>query len=342
MTDGSANSLLWESPSAVCVTGSTGYIGSWLVRSLLQRGYVVHATARDLWKAAQLQESVWECVGGELKLFRADMDEEGSYDEAMQGCTFVFHVAACMDFHAPSVDNDYVRREVLRAVVRGTLNVMKSCRRAGSVKRVVFTSSISTATARDSLGELKPHVDESSVVDVDSIWLHKPPGWVAAENAALRFAKDNGIEFISVVPTTVAGPFLTPHVPASIRVLLSPITNDPELLPIIQAVYARLGSISLVHVEDVVSAIIFLVAAPQAVAAEGRFLCSGESCNLACLARLLSHKALPLFSDESLPVVISSKKLTDLGFEFKHKASVIVRDAKEGCIQAGFLSNDSS
>ena len=31
----------------VCVTGATGYIGSWLVRSLLQQGYHVHATARD-------------------------------------------------------------------------------------------------------------------------------------------------------------------------------------------------------------------------------------------------------------------------------------------------------
>ena len=34
-------------PAAVCVTGSTGYVGSWLVRTLLRRGYRVHATARD-------------------------------------------------------------------------------------------------------------------------------------------------------------------------------------------------------------------------------------------------------------------------------------------------------
>ena len=34
-------------PAAVCVTGSTGYVGSWLVRTLLRRGYLVHATARD-------------------------------------------------------------------------------------------------------------------------------------------------------------------------------------------------------------------------------------------------------------------------------------------------------
>jgi len=30
-----------------CVTGATGYIGSWLVEALLQRGCTVHATVRD-------------------------------------------------------------------------------------------------------------------------------------------------------------------------------------------------------------------------------------------------------------------------------------------------------
>lgn len=32
----------------VCVTGGSGYIGSWLVRFLLERGYTVHATIKDL------------------------------------------------------------------------------------------------------------------------------------------------------------------------------------------------------------------------------------------------------------------------------------------------------
>ena len=31
----------------VCVTGASGFIGSWLVMKLLQRGYYVHATVRD-------------------------------------------------------------------------------------------------------------------------------------------------------------------------------------------------------------------------------------------------------------------------------------------------------
>lgn len=34
-------------PATYCVTGATGYIGSWLVEALLEKGYTVHVTVRD-------------------------------------------------------------------------------------------------------------------------------------------------------------------------------------------------------------------------------------------------------------------------------------------------------
>lgn len=36
-----------DSPVTVCVTGAAGFIGSWLVMRLLERGYIVRATVRD-------------------------------------------------------------------------------------------------------------------------------------------------------------------------------------------------------------------------------------------------------------------------------------------------------
>jgi nucleoside-diphosphate-sugar epimerase len=36
-----------SSGARVCITGAAGFIGSWLVRKLLERGYTVHATLRN-------------------------------------------------------------------------------------------------------------------------------------------------------------------------------------------------------------------------------------------------------------------------------------------------------
>ena len=38
----------------VCVTGGSGFIGSWLLRLLLRRGYTVHATVKNLRKKNSL------------------------------------------------------------------------------------------------------------------------------------------------------------------------------------------------------------------------------------------------------------------------------------------------
>ena len=121
-------------PPAVCVTGSTGYVGSWLVRTLLRRGYRVHATARDTGtysrfiiynlylilscdhgrgcRSVFVSGKAWQVFAGaveggdRLRVFRADMGEDGSFDAAVTGCVALFHVAASMELHvSPGHDN---------------------------------------------------------------------------------------------------------------------------------------------------------------------------------------------------------------------------------------------
>lgn len=45
-----------EENQRVCVTGSGGYIASWLVKFLLSRGYTVHGTVRDPCKEEETQK----------------------------------------------------------------------------------------------------------------------------------------------------------------------------------------------------------------------------------------------------------------------------------------------
>ncbi|XP_010241026.1 PREDICTED: dihydroflavonol 4-reductase isoform X1 [Nelumbo nucifera] len=323
-----------DSTVAFCVTGATGYIGSWLVKSLLQKGYKVHATARDPAKTSDIMSS-W-CGGDRLKVFKADLQEEGSFDEAVEGCDGVFHVAASMEFSVPVEDNidGYVRSNILKPSTKGTLNLLRACSKAKSVKRVVFTSSISTITAKDEAGKWRPKVDESCRVPIDHVWNLKASGWVYAlsklmsEEAAFQFADNYGLDVVSIIPTTVAGPFLTSAVPTSIQVLLSPITGDPEFYPILSAVHSRLGSISVVHIEDVCNAHIFLM---EEVAAKGPYICSAHSCTMGQLVHLLAQEH-PCFNKQrfceeensSVRSLISSRKLKALGFEYKYSLGDII------------------
>lgn len=48
--------------------------------------------------------SLWK-GGDQLRFFRADLHEEGSFDEAVKGCDGVFHVAASMQFNVNEKEN---------------------------------------------------------------------------------------------------------------------------------------------------------------------------------------------------------------------------------------------
>ncbi|KAE9621073.1 hypothetical protein Lal_00018966 [Lupinus albus] len=331
-----------------CVTGTNGYIGSWLVSALLQRGCIVHATVRDPEKSTHLL-SLW--AGGErLRLFKADLNEEGSFDEAIKGCDGVFHVAASMKFNVDYTQEnieDYVKTNILDPSIKGTLNLLKSCLKSISVKRVVLTSSISTITAKDSNGKWKSIVDESCQVETDIVWNTKASGWVyvlsklLSEEAAYKFAKENGIDLVSIITTTVGGPFFTTYVPASVKVLLSPITGETELANILSAVNARMGSIASVHIEDICRAHIFLM---ENAKAEGKYICRSQTCSLSKLLNVLgkeySNSNIKRTSEKNSDEVhceISSKKLIDLGFSYKHGLEDIIHQSIKSCIDFGYL-----
>ncbi|THF95813.1 hypothetical protein TEA_018228 [Camellia sinensis var. sinensis] len=79
----------------VCVTGGSGFIASWLVKLLLQRGYTVRASVRDP-SDPKKTEHLLALDGAKerLHLFKGNLLEEGSFDSMVNGCDGVFHTAS--------------------------------------------------------------------------------------------------------------------------------------------------------------------------------------------------------------------------------------------------------
>ncbi len=125
----------------VLVTGGTGFVASHLVARLLDEGYEVRATVRSLTNAAKVAPLRALAAGrpGSLTLFEADLLTPGAFDEAMEGCETVFHVAS--PFLVPEQITDG-EREVLEPARLGTQHVVAAIEATPSVRRMVMTSTV--------------------------------------------------------------------------------------------------------------------------------------------------------------------------------------------------------
>ncbi|GLT53967.1 hypothetical protein SLA2020_272010 [Shorea laevis] len=78
----------------VCVTGAGGFIASWIVKLLLEKGYTVKGTLRnpDDPKNAHLKEL--EGAKERLTLWKTDLLDYESLKAAIDGCDGVIHTAS--------------------------------------------------------------------------------------------------------------------------------------------------------------------------------------------------------------------------------------------------------
>ena len=128
----------------VAVTGAAGYLGGWVVVSLLERGYRVRACVRNADDEARagFLKAMPAYASGRLTVHSADLDQEGCFDEIFKGCNGVAHVSHVSGYD----DQDYVRRTCD--------HIIASVNGSGSVTRVVVTSSVAAVISEMDLQEI--------------------------------------------------------------------------------------------------------------------------------------------------------------------------------------------
>ena len=193
----------------VAVTGAAGFIGGWVVRRLLERGYRVRACVRDTENEDRVGflKAMPGYASGRLTLHAADLDNDGCFDDIFKGCQGVAHVSHVSSY----TDHEYVQRVCD--------HVIKSVNESGSVNRVIVTSSVAAVFSEMDLNELvrRPVLYEDRFPDeMNPRRTAESQGYsmgkVIAERAFAEAAAENGTwDAITCCPADNVGPIQSKH-----------------------------------------------------------------------------------------------------------------------------------
>src|SRR5215203_3113981 len=110
----------------ILITGGTGFLGAYIIKNLVEKGYPVRALRRSAKLPFFIPEHIWQKV----EWVEGDVLDMVSLNEAMDGAEGVIHSAAIVSFSAR--DHEHMTR----VNVEGTANVVNAAIEQGA-KRIV-------------------------------------------------------------------------------------------------------------------------------------------------------------------------------------------------------------
>jgi len=237
----------------ILVTGGTGFVGSAVVRSLLERGEALRVMTRASSDRRLLDGLDVEPVIG-------DLDDPKSLQKAVAGCQALFHVAADYRLWVPDPTT------INRTNVEGTRSLMRAAADAG-VQRIIYTSSVATLGLT---GSAEP-ANETTPSSLDHmIGQYKRSKYLAEE--AVQTLIGEGLPAIIVNPSAPIGPRDAKPTPTGRLVLDLAKGKLPAVVD---------TGLNVVHVDDVANG--HLLAFDRGKVGE-RYILGGENLHLSEIA----------------------------------------------------------
>lgn len=169
------------------VTGASGFVGYSVAKALLDKGIDVKLLLRS-----EPQKHVADL---DTEICRGDLTDEASLKRAVEGCQYVFHVAAHYTLWEKDPSIFY------KVNVEGSKKLVEVAAQSG-VDKIVYTSSVATLK----LAKDRSAVNEESIADVSDMVGEYKKSKFLAEIEVKKLAQQ-GIPVTIVSPSTPVGPF---------------------------------------------------------------------------------------------------------------------------------------
>lgn len=301
--------------SRACVTGGAGFIGSTLVRMLLDQGLEVHVLDN-------LSVGKRERVPEGARLFVGDVREPAACAEALAGCDILFHLAARVAIRSSF---EFVVEDASINVV-GTACVLKAAADSGTVRKVVSASSMGVYSDSP---EAKPVPESHRTESVAPYGISK----LATEQLTHLMARKYGMQSVALRLFNTYGPgqTLSPYV-GVVTIFVNRLSDGLPVTVYGDGLQAR----DFVHVEDIARG--FVCAMNAGVSGETINLGTGRPTTvlrvLEILQGILGTRIEPVFEPPAAGelrycIADISKARALLGYEPRHEIDLSMHPVVE-------------
>ena len=311
----------------VLLTGISGFLGSHTAIALLNKGYRVIGTLRDMNRAESIREVIAQHTphADRLQFAEAELLDAEVWKSLTKGVDYVVHVASPFPRELPKDEN-----ELIVPAKQGTLHVLEAAA-ANGVKRVVLVSSIAAVVYGKKETELAKVFTEKDWTDVTNLQDTEPyfRSKTLAEKAAWDFVErtGRGMELVSILPGAMLGPVLENDYGTSANIVVKILAGKMPAMPHI--------GFEIVDVRAVAELLVLSMEAPHA---DGqRFMATAGPMTMKEIAATLKHhypnrkistREMPNFLAKLLSVFEPSLKpvLLDLGKTRKVRGDRAVKE----------------
>ncbi|MEK9657268.1 MAG: NAD-dependent epimerase/dehydratase family protein [bacterium] len=233
----------------IFITGISGYIGSHCAAQLLQKDYWVKGSLRDMAYAPQIQNALNKVVNKDCNIdfYPLDLLRDDGWEEALEGCDTVLHVASPFEISEPKNPDD-----MIKPALDGTKRVLSISKKMG-IKKVILTSSLVAMVGDKKVAHLtdkswtKPDTDRVSSYMKSKAYAEK---W--AWDFYTKQSNDDKMQLTVINPGPVYGPPIINRIDgASMSFFAEVMTGKMAQLPPCEYAMSDVRDIAKIHVEAI-------------------------------------------------------------------------------------------